>query len=193
MRMKRREAPSVNETRFNEVFAAYHDEIWRYAMRRCTYDDAINIVSDTFLTAWRRVQDIPAGDNARLWLYKVAGHCAANQQRGQRRYLRLVSRLADNSPPVNTTEAEGVAPDHRELRLALAQLSRSDQELLRLLTWEELSHEQVATVLGISANAVALRARRARRNLRSKLDDQRHPQGRTGHVGLALEVRDDER
>ena len=191
--MKRREVPSVNETRFNEVFGAYHDEIWRYAMRRCAYDDAANIVSDTFLTAWRRVQDIPAGVNARLWLYKVASHCVTNQQRGQRRYLRLVSRLADNSPPANTTEAEGVAPDHRELHLAFAQLSKSDQELLRLLTWEELSHEQVATVLGITANAVALRARRARRNLRSKLTDRRHAQGQTGHVGLALEVRDDER
>ena len=34
---------------------------------------------------------------------------------------------------------------------------KNDQELLRLLTWEELSHEQVATVLGITPNAVAPR------------------------------------
>ena len=191
--MKRREAPSVNETRFNEVFVAYHDEIWKYAMRRCAYDDAVNIVSDTFLTAWRRVQDIPAGDDARLWLYKVASHCVANYQRGKRRYLRLVTRLADKPPPASTAGIDGLASDHDDLHHALAQLSRGDQELLRLLTWEELSHEQIATVLGITANAVALRARRARNNLRSKLGDQRHAQRRTGHVGLALEVSDDER
>ena len=163
-------------------------------MRRCAYEDAVNIVSDTFLTAWRRVQDIPAGDSARLWLYKVASHCITNQQRAQRRYLRLVSRLAASASRANASPAEGAATaDHDGLRLALARLNKNDQELLRLLTWEELSHEQVATVLGITPNAVALRARRARTNLRSKLDDQRHARGRSGHVGLALEVRDDER
>ena len=191
--MNRREAPSVNETRFNEVFVAYHDEIWRYAMRRCAYDDAVNIVSDTFLTAWRRIQDVPAGDDARLWLYKVASHNVANQQRGERRYLRLVSRLAANESHSTAVAVENATPDHAGLRIALARLSKNDQELLRLLTWEELSHEQAATVLGITPNAVAQRARRARRNLRSKLAGSRHAQGPTGHIGLALEVRDDER
>ena len=190
--MNRREAPSVNETRFTQVFVAYHDEIWRYAMRRCAYDDAVNIVSDTFLTAWRRIENVPAGDDARLWLYKVASHSVANQQRGARRYLRLVSKLADNESHPSAPAVEDATPDHQGLRLALARLSKNDQELLRLLTWEELSHEQAATVLGITPNAVAQRARRARRNLRSKLADPRHTQGRTGHVGLALEVRDDE-
>lgn len=95
--------------------------------------------------------------------------------------------------PAIMTTAEGAAPDHKDLHSALGQLSSGDQELLRLLTWEELSHEQVAAALGITANAVALRARRARRNLRSKLADGRHTRGQTGHVDLALEVRDDER
>lgn len=190
--MRRRDAPSANETRFNEVFSAYHDEIWRYAMRRCTYDDAVAIVSDTFFAAWRRVQDVPAGDEARLWLYKVASHCMENQERGKRRYLRLVGRLSDNPSPAYDRAVEGVDNDHDDLHRALAHLKRDDRELLRLLTWEELSHQEAAAVLGITANAVALRARRARHNLRLKLDDQRHAQTRSGHVELALEVRDDE-
>ncbi len=191
--MNRREAASVNETRFNEVFSAYHDAIFRYAMRRCSYDDALSIVSDTFLTAWRRVQDLPAGDEALLWLYKVASHCVDNQRRGQHRYLRLVTRVADSAPMRDWSESETAPSDYIELHLALAQLNSGDRELLRLLTWEELSHDQVGRVLGITANAVALRARRARQSLRLKLDDQRHARRRAGHEWLALEVRDDER
>ncbi|RPH35500.1 MAG: sigma-70 family RNA polymerase sigma factor, partial [Chloroflexi bacterium] len=45
---------------------------------------------------------------------------------------------------------------------ALSRLSASDQELLRLVAWEELSHAEIAEVMGISVNAVAIRLHRAR-------------------------------
>jgi RNA polymerase sigma-70 factor (ECF subfamily) len=37
-------------------------------------DDAADVIAETFLTAWRRLDEIPAGDQARLWLYGVARH-----------------------------------------------------------------------------------------------------------------------
>jgi RNA polymerase sigma-70 factor (ECF subfamily) len=46
--------------------------------------------------------------------------------------------------------------------VALASLSPADQEILRLVAWEELGNQQIATVLGITPNAVAIRLHRAR-------------------------------
>ena len=46
--------------------------------------------------------------------------------------------------------------------VALASLSPADQELLRLVAWEELGNQQIAAVLGITPNAVAIRLHRAR-------------------------------
>lgn len=48
---------------------------------------------------------------------------------------------------------------------ASSRLRPIDQEVLRLTTWEELSHADAAVVLGIEAAAVKQRAYRARRNL----------------------------
>jgi RNA polymerase sigma-70 factor (ECF subfamily) len=45
---------------------------------------------------------------------------------------------------------------------ALASLSPADQEILRLVAWEDLRNHQIAEVLGITANAVAIRLHRAR-------------------------------
>jgi DNA-directed RNA polymerase specialized sigma24 family protein len=56
--------------------------------------------------------------------------------------------------------------------VALATLSPADQELLRLVAWEELGNREVAQVLGISANAVAIRLHRARSRFAAALDRQ---------------------
>jgi DNA-directed RNA polymerase specialized sigma24 family protein len=45
---------------------------------------------------------------------------------------------------------------------ALGALSPADQEILRLVAWEELGNQAIAAVLGITPNAVAIRLHRAR-------------------------------
>lgn len=52
---------------------------------------------------------------------------------------------------------------------ALARLRPDDQELLRLIAWDDLTHAEAAAVLGISANAVAIRLHRARRRFAEQL------------------------
>jgi DNA-directed RNA polymerase specialized sigma24 family protein len=51
-------------------------------------------VSEVFLTAWRRLDDVPEGDAARIWLYATARKVIANQRRSARRRLALQERLA---------------------------------------------------------------------------------------------------
>lgn len=178
---------SRNQARFAEIYAAQYDDLWKYAIRRCAHYDAKAVVSDTFLVAWRRIDDVPSGDAARLWLFVVARNCIANHVRQQRRRLRLISKLADA-----TAAAASEEPAHLELHAALGELRADDRELLRLLAWEELSHEQIATMLGVTANAVALRAQRARRRLALKLVEQRQPAASRGHVDEIEEVSDDD-
>ena len=63
--------------------------------------------------------------------------------------------------------------------LALAGLRRSDAEILRLWAWDELTSPQLAVVLGISANAAAIRLHRAKARLKQELLKSGNP---TGHV-----------
>ncbi len=127
------------------------------------------MVADTFLVAWRRLDDVPPGGAARLWLYGVARHVLANQQRSERRRERLAERLRRELPGA----LEGVPPPASQtgaVRVALARLGPEDQEILRLCGWEELAPGEIATVLEISQVAARSRLHRARRRLRGALE-----------------------
>lgn len=155
--------PDDRRRRFEDVYAANRAPILGYALRR-TNDpqDAADVLAETFLTAWRRLDDVPPGDQARLWLYGVARRVLANHHRGERRRSALAadlgSRLRDGlavqDPPGGDLAGVGAA---------FRGLPESDRELLALVGWEGLDHGEIATVLGCSRNAVRIRLHRARR------------------------------
>ena len=135
-----------------------------YALRRCSSrEDAEDVRQKTFEVAWRRLDDVPAGEAALPWLYAVARYVLANEQRGARRRDQLRVRLTQATP-----RHAGEPQTRDEIRAVLAaisRLSRQHQEILLLSAWEGLSHAEIAVVLGISERASALRLHRARRRL----------------------------
>ena len=170
-----------DETAFREVYARFYDDMWRYAARRLPAADAAALLSDIFLVVWRRLGDVPSETPTAAWLYTIAHHCLTNHRRAERRQNRLRDRLTIRRyTPGGQDEADS------GLDVAMSQLREEDQELLRLLYWEELSHGEVALVLGISANAVGIRSHRARALLRQTLD--RQVERAAGHEGLMQEM-----
>jgi RNA polymerase sigma-70 factor (ECF subfamily) len=143
-------------------------EILAYALRRTSDpEDAADLVAETFLVAWRRLEDVPPDSQARLWLYGVARRTRANQRRGERRRERLGERLRADLAPALAEPSEPPGPD---ALAALGRLGPEDREVLRLSAWEELLPSEVAAVLGISAVAARSRLHRARRRLRRELE-----------------------
>ncbi|WP_433170573.1 RNA polymerase sigma factor [Actinoallomurus sp. CA-150999] len=86
--------PPDPEQRFEAVYMAHYAAMLSYVRRRTdSPDDAADAIAETFATAWRRVADIPDGDEARLWLYGVARRVLANHRRGESRRTALATRL----------------------------------------------------------------------------------------------------
>jgi RNA polymerase sigma factor (sigma-70 family) len=153
--------------RFEEVYAANCGPILGYVLRRTeNSDNAADVMAETFLTAWRRLDDVPAGDEARLWLYGVARRVLANQHRGERRRSVLNDRLRADLVTHGAPEYTG---ELAEIAAAYRSLPEADRELLALVGWEELDHGQVSAVLGCSRNAVRIRLHRARRRFADAL------------------------
>jgi RNA polymerase sigma-70 factor (ECF subfamily) len=159
--------PDERRWRFEEIYAACHDPVLGYVLRRTgNGHDAADVLAETFLTAWRRLDDIPGGESTRPWLYGVARRVLANHHRGERRRLALGDRLR--------AELTGVAPaDHHGDLDAIADafraLPQNERELLSLVAWEGLDTGQIATALGCSRNAVRIRLHRARRRFAAAL------------------------
>jgi RNA polymerase sigma-70 factor (ECF subfamily) len=151
---------------FDRLFRSTFRRVMAYCLRRTTETAAHDAVSEVYAVAWRKRRRLPADEHeAALWLLGVARNVLANQARGQRRWARLLRRVAEQPPP-----APPPGDGHgRDLHEAMAGLSAADQELLRLAYWDDLSPSDIATVLGISPGAVSTRLHRARHRLRSRL------------------------
>ncbi|HSS43392.1 MAG TPA: RNA polymerase sigma factor [Solirubrobacterales bacterium] len=157
------------EASFRRLYTEHGREMLAYALRRVgDPEDAADVAAETFLVAWRRLEDVPAGAQARLWLYGVARRTLANQRRGERRRERLGERLRADLVPALAEPPEPLGPD---VLAALERLGAEDREILRLSAWEELSPSELATVLGTSAVAARSRLHRARRRLRRALEE----------------------
>ncbi len=138
------------------------------------------MVASVFEVAWRRLNRVPAGPAARPYLFGVARKVLANAERGRRRQLRLVERLAAYAVPAGAEEDPGV----ERVRAALARLAPLDREALQLVLWDGLSHAEAAEALGCSTRAVTVRLSRARRRMRELLDGRPAPTApdpRSGH------------
>jgi RNA polymerase sigma-70 factor (ECF subfamily) len=157
------------EARFRRVCEAHTPAVLAYALRRTSREDAADVVAETFLVAWRRLDDVDE-PTALPWLYAIARRVLLSQQRATRRQQAIAERVAAVVP-----EAPEAPPGSPRLLDALAALSEAEREVLMLAAWEELSSSEAARVLGCSATAYRVRLHRARRRLRERLDNRAQP------------------
>jgi RNA polymerase sigma-70 factor, ECF subfamily len=151
--------------RFQRLYEAHGEAVLRYARRRTTPEAAEDVLAETFVVAWRRLERVPA--EPRGWLLAVARRVLANQRRGDSRRAALIARLA--LLPVRDAPPEPSAGS--TIGEALTRLSARDHELLALVHWDGLSASEAATVLGCTPVAVRTRLHRARRRLARALEE----------------------
>lgn len=165
-------ATTRSEGTFEALYRTHHAEILAYFVRRVPRSDAEDAAANVFSVAWRRLDEVPAGDDAIRWLYGVAHRTLSNHRRSWRRSTRLrqrLSGLAAVSPVTPELQVVRAAEDQMLLE-ALHQLSHADSEILKLAKWEKLSHEAIAELLGITESAVGQRISRARGRLARRLE-----------------------
>ncbi|KJE76739.1 RNA polymerase sigma factor [Ferrimicrobium acidiphilum] len=151
--------------RFDALYRSTRAKILAYALRRVpSTEDAADVLAETFTIAWRRLDQVPEGDGALLWLYGVARNVIRNDLRSRQRRSQLMGRIARHVPEAKWSV---VARDEERLvALACLQgLHEDDQEVLMLTAWEGLAPVAVAKVLACSPGAARARIHRARRRL----------------------------
>lgn len=151
--------------RFERLYRACYQDLLGFALRRTVRPEAAaDVVADTFLVAWRRINEIPPNQE-RLWLFGVARNVMANRRRADRRSTHLAERLRQELAQSTTVEQEAPA----EIEQAFRTLPATDQDLLRLVAWEGLTADELASTLGCTVNAARIRLHRARRRFAEAL------------------------
>jgi RNA polymerase sigma factor (sigma-70 family) len=162
--------------RFGEIFDRYAGDILRYTSARLGSDLAEDVTAETFLAAFRaRSRYDLSRENARPWLYGIAIRQIGKHTRAERRYRRALSRVQAETVTADFGDrvADRVTAEQLRPRLSavLSGLRRQDRELLLLVAWTDLTYEESAQALGVSASAVKSRLHRIRARTRQALGE----------------------
>ncbi len=154
MQWRTRDAQTTIDPRFHSLFLSHYDDVLGYCVRRTTFSEAEDAVSEVFAVAWRRIDELEL-NTAVPWLLGIARGVLSNQPRSASQRLRLTRKVASigegevEDPDLNVFRRE----QDKECVDALEGLGETDSEILMLSTWEELSAPEIATALDISVSA----------------------------------------
>jgi RNA polymerase sigma-70 factor (ECF subfamily) len=148
-------------------------------------EDARDAVQDAFISAFRSIQKFEAGAKLSTWLHRIVVNSALMRLRTKRRHPEedieeLLPRFAADGHQVSESVDWSLSAEEmvqqsetRELvRRLIDQLPDSYRVVLLMRDIEEMSTEETATALGITATAVKVRLHRARQALRALLDKE---------------------
>ena len=134
--------------------------------------DLDDLVEETFLVAWRRLDDYPEGDLERPWLIGVARNVLHNAQRSERRRQHYASELVRSSELRRSMDsAEDEAVSSLTIANARQHSTEPDRELLTLHYWDGIGVDELSLVLRAKRNAVATRLSRAKSKFLEALGD----------------------
>src|SRR5437764_9028925 len=110
--------------RFHEIYERHREDVTLYVRRRVAADSVEDLVAETFLVCWRKLDQVPI--DALPWLYAVARKTLANHYRA----------TAPRELPVPVSPAEDAfLPIERDgvLAGAFAPVNETDREVLRAI------------------------------------------------------------
>jgi RNA polymerase sigma-70 factor, ECF subfamily len=150
------------EEQFTELWHAEAPRVLAFASRHVGSQAAHDVVAETFMIAWRRWDEVPTPPPI-AWLLVTARKVIQNRARASRRSRALEERIAllDRVAAYATDAAETALTRHEALE-RLARLDEQHREALLLVSWDGLTNDQAATVLGIRPAAFRRRISRAR-------------------------------
>lgn len=161
-----------------EFLANYGPMLARVLGRLCAWhSDVDDLFQEVLLKIWQRSATYQASGSLEAWLHRIAANQCKNHFRSlstMRRNLEQWFRLRpdpDHELPENKLEYQEIDP---ELKMALAQLSTDDRTAVVFVYLEELSIAEVASMLNLTTNALHVRLTRAKKKMKTTLQERRH-------------------
>ena len=168
---------SGDDTAFAELVKKYQKQVHALAWRKIgDFHTAEDITQDTFLKAYQRLHTLKQPNGFAGWLYVIANRqCLAwfRQKRLHKRTLENIDTPNANSDAYSRhiveEHAKTVEQEQQEVvKKLLETLKESDRTVITLHYFAEMTCEQMSEFLGVSANTIKSRLRRARNRLKQE-------------------------
>ena len=161
---------------FSTLMSRHKEGLYRFVRAYVgDAEEARDLVQEAFVAAWTRLPSFDRTRSFPIWLRRIAlNKCRDwSRRRKVRRFFYSAATL-DHADQVRTSPAphdHELSPESQlaALDAAIAALPRTLKEPLLLTVYEQLSHEEAASLLGVTAKAIETRIYRAKQALRRTL------------------------
>ncbi|MEW5745575.1 MAG: sigma-70 family RNA polymerase sigma factor [Nitrospirota bacterium] len=170
---------------FERLYATYQPDILRLIERLTSPCEAADLTQEVFLKAGRSLQEFRGESNVSTWLYRIAINTVADRAReaSYRHAIRSIPADPDVADDIEDRDGSGVKREPLDLGIIRKEMNECIRDIIRNLPAEHrivialkdmqgLSHEEIASILQISAGNVKIRLHRARACLRKELEAQ---------------------
>jgi RNA polymerase sigma-70 factor (ECF subfamily) len=154
---------------FDRLVERYQKDVYRLCYRYVNnHHDANDMAQEAFLRAYRAIARFRGDSAFSTWLYRIAVNTCLNFRSARK---PDTSELPDSIPDQGETAVDHIERDQQSLRLreAVTRLPDRQRATLILKVYHELTHEEVAEVLGSSVGTVKANLFHALGNLRKQL------------------------
>ena len=166
---------------FEQLLLEHQKNVYNLCYRMAgNPDDAMDLSQETFLRAWRFLDQYQFASAFSTWLYRLCSNICIDFLRRRRRQQTVPLTFEDADGEEQTyavPDAQPLPEEQVELKLtretlaaAMAQLLPEHRAVLQLRVVNEMSYEQIADVLDIQIGTVKSRLSRARNQLKKILE-----------------------
>jgi len=199
-RMERNDAAAVAQAiagdrdAFRQLVEQHSHAIFRLAFRMTKNEqDAEEVVQETFLRAYRNLEQFESRANFGTWLYRIGVNCSLDYVRSRKRHVegRETAVDEDAADPLDAIATPNPGPDRlaiagqmrKRVEIELARLSETERTAFMLRHVEGRSIEEIGEILGLRTSATKNSIFRAVQKLRTALEPLAGPRSRGAEAG----------
>ena len=169
-----------DDNAFSVLVNKYQKQVHALAWRKIgDFHIAEEITQDTFLKAYKKLPTLKEPQRFDSWLYVIAANRCSSWLRKKRLWTQPIEALeeTDNEQIQNATYSGYVAAENERttaeaqrevVKKLLARLQESERTIITLHYFGEMSCTEIGTFLGVSANTIKSRLRRAQQRLKKE-------------------------
>jgi RNA polymerase sigma-70 factor (ECF subfamily) len=139
------------------------------------HEDASDLSQDVFLRAYRGLRSFRGQSSVATWLYRIGVNVCLNRVSAKTTLDKATASVDDQPLPDERSDSPSDAVLRKEraaqVRAAIARLPRKQRATLIMRTYQEMTHQEIADVLGSSVGAVKANFFHALGNLKKLLEE----------------------
>ena len=172
--IRRLQASETSHDAFDDLMRKFGEGVyWQIRKMVFNHDDAVDLLQNVFIKAWKNIEHFRGDARLSTWLYKIAINESINFINKEKTRQGLT---ADDSAEFllnNLTDDEYFDGDelHLALQKAIAALPEKQRLVFNMRYFDEMSYEQISDILGTSVGALKANYHHAVKKISQAISD----------------------